>query len=192
MAPTILIVGATGNTGRSVVETLPRLLKNNPSLSQHRILALTRSKESPAAQKLAAVPTVEVAEQHWNEITAEWFREHEVERVFIAAHTGASAFAEEGQFHIEAKRAGVKYVVRISTTAANVKQTAPRTIPVRTGLSSRCSASQNSKRCIGPRFSLTSSFLSSLARLRSSSSNTVKLESMVIFRSCSTPTPRRV
>lgn len=121
MAPTILIVGATGNTGRSVVETLPRLLKNNPSLSQHRILALTRSKESPAAQKLAAVPTVEVAEQHWNEITAEWFREHEVERVFIAAHTGASAFAEEGQFHIEAKRAGVKYVVRISTTAANVK-----------------------------------------------------------------------
>lgn len=125
MAPTILIVGATGNTGRSVVETLPKLLKNNPSLAQHQILALTRSKESPAAQKLAAVPGVEVAEQHWNEITAEWFREHEVERVFIAAHTGASAFAEEGQFHIEAKRAGVKYVVRISTTAANVKPDCP-------------------------------------------------------------------
>jgi len=125
MAPTILIVGATGNTGRSVVETLPNLLKNNPSLAQHRILALTRSKDSLAAQKLAAVPGVEVAEQHWNEITAEWFREHEVERVFIAAHTGASAFAEEGQFYIEAKRAGVKYVVRISTTAANVKPDCP-------------------------------------------------------------------
>ncbi|KAM0717063.1 hypothetical protein Q7P37_006915 [Cladosporium fusiforme] len=129
MSPTILIVGATGNTGRSVVETLPELLKNNSSLAQHRILALTRDKESSAAQKLATVPGVEVAEQHWNEITAEWLSKHEVERVFIAAHNGPSAFAEEGQFHVEAKRAGVKYVVRISTTAANMKPDCPAYYP---------------------------------------------------------------
>ena len=53
MAPTILVVGATGNTGRKVVETLPGLIKKTSSLSNHRILCLTRSASSDAAKKLA-------------------------------------------------------------------------------------------------------------------------------------------
>lgn len=120
MAPTILVVGATGNTGRGVVETLPQLIKDTPALQGHRILALTRSKSSATAQKIAKLPGVELAEQNWVEITAEWLQEHEVVRVFIASHNEPKHFAEEGHFHVEALRAGVKYVVRISTTAANV------------------------------------------------------------------------
>lgn len=120
MAPSILVVGATGNTGKGVVGTLPALLKTSPTLSQHRILALTRSKNSETAQKLASLPGVELAEQNWIEIDSKWLRDHEVVRVFIASHNEPTQFAEEGQFLVEALRAGVQYVVRISTTAANV------------------------------------------------------------------------
>lgn len=121
MAPTILIVGATGNTGRSTVETLSKLLKTSNTLSGYRILAVTRSSSSPAAQQLANLPGVEVVEQNWVEITAQWLREQEVVRAFIAPHNLPNQFAEESTFHVAALRAGVKYVVRISTTAANVR-----------------------------------------------------------------------
>lgn len=128
MAPTILIVGATGNTGRSVVETLPKLLQGT-ELSSHRILALTRSASSSAAQAFAKLPAVEVAEQNWVEIDDGWLREHEVARIFIASHNQPNQFAEEGQFLVNALRAGVKYVVRISTTAANVRPDFPAYYP---------------------------------------------------------------
>lgn len=120
MAPTILIVGATGNTGRSVVERLPTLL-GDTSLSSHRILALTRSSNSPSAQSLAKIDGVEVVEQNWVEITEDWLRERDVVRIFIASHNEPTQFADEGQFHVNAMKAGVQYVVRISTTAANVR-----------------------------------------------------------------------
>ncbi|KAB8069042.1 hypothetical protein BDV29DRAFT_183536 [Aspergillus leporis] len=121
MAPTILIVGATGNTGRSVTETLPELLKSSKALADHHVIALTRSVDSPVAQQLAKLPDVEVVEQNWVEITADWLREHEVVRVFIASHNEPNQFAEESTFYVAALKAGVKYVVRISTTAANVR-----------------------------------------------------------------------
>ncbi|THY94952.1 NAD(P)-binding protein [Aureobasidium pullulans] len=120
MAPTILIVGATGNTGRKVVETLPSLIKNTKSLANHRILCFTRSASSDAAKKLAQLPGVEIAEQNWVEIDAAWLQEHNVERIFVASHNEPAHFAEEGQLYVNCLRAGVKYVVRISTTAANV------------------------------------------------------------------------
>lgn len=121
MAPTILIVGATGNTGKKVVETLPALLKNTKSLSGHRILCLTRSAQSDAAQKLAKIPGTELLEQNWVNITAAWLKEHNVERVFMASHNFPNQFAEESQFYVNCLRAGVKYVVRISTTANAVR-----------------------------------------------------------------------
>ncbi|KAE8164773.1 hypothetical protein BDV40DRAFT_102285 [Aspergillus tamarii] len=121
MAPTILIAGATGNTGRSVTETLPRLLKANKALSDHRILALTRSLDSPAAKQLATLPGIEMVEKSWVEITPEWLRENEVVRAFIASHNNPNQFAEETTFHVAALEANVKYVVRISTTAAAVR-----------------------------------------------------------------------
>lgn len=121
MAPAFLVVGSTGNTGRSVVETLSNLLKTSGTFSDYRILALTRSINSGAAQQLAKLPGVEVFEQNWVEITADWLRGHEVVRAFIAPHNAPNQFAEESTFHLAALRAHVKYVVRISTTAANVR-----------------------------------------------------------------------
>lgn len=121
MAPSILIAGATGNTGRRLTEILPELLKSSNVLSDHRVIALTRSLTSSVAQDLAKIPGVEVVEQNWVEITADWLREHEVVRAFIASHNEPNQFAEESTFHLAALNAGVKYVVRISTTAANVR-----------------------------------------------------------------------
>ncbi|KAH6884866.1 NmrA-like family protein [Thelonectria olida] len=121
MVPTFLIAGATGNTGRAVVETLSELLKTSTTFAGHRILALTRSSSGAAAQKLAQLPGVEVAEKAWVEITADWLRENNVVRAFIASHNEPNHFAEESTFHLAALDAGVEYVVRISTTAANVR-----------------------------------------------------------------------
>lgn len=124
MAPTILIAGATGNTGRSVVEKLPDLLKGT-DMSSYRIIALTRSANSATAKALAELPGVEIVEQNWVEIDEQWLREHDVKRIFVASHNQPNAFAEEGQFLVNAMRAGVKYLVRISTTAANVSPAIP-------------------------------------------------------------------
>ncbi|KAJ5955965.1 hypothetical protein N7501_010244 [Penicillium viridicatum] len=128
MSPTILVIGATGNTGQAVVETLPKLLQSN-ALSGHRVIALTRSMKSPVAQKLAKLPGIEVIEQNWVEITSEWLREHRVTRAFIASHNEPNQFAEESTFYLAALNAGVKYVVRISTTAANVRPDYPAYYP---------------------------------------------------------------
>ncbi|KAF2626082.1 NAD(P)-binding protein [Macroventuria anomochaeta] len=121
MAPSFLVVGATGNTGRGVVETLSNLLQASQTFSSYRILAQTRSANSSTAKELAKYPRVEIIEYNWTEITAQWLRDHEVARAFIASHNQPNQFAEESTFHIAALRAGVKYVVRISTTAANVR-----------------------------------------------------------------------
>lgn len=129
MAPTILVAGATGNTGRSVVQTLSKLLSTSSTLSGHRILALTRSANGTVAKKLAELPGVEVAEKNWVEITADWLRQQGVVRAFIASHNQPNQFAEESTFHLAALHAGVEYVVRISTTAANVHPDYPAYYP---------------------------------------------------------------
>lgn len=125
MSSTILVVGATGNTGRAVVETLSEASKT----AGLRILALTRSKSGAAAQSLSKLPGVEVVEKNWIEITADWLREQKVKRAFIASHNEPSHFAEESTFHFAALNAGVEYVVRISTTAASVRPDCPLYYP---------------------------------------------------------------
>lgn len=115
--PTILLVGATGNTGRSVVQTLPKLIANTP-LSDHRILALTRS-ESKAAE-LKKVPGVDSEVINWIEITKEWLRERNVVRAFVATHNEPGQFIYESSLLVAALKSGVEYVVRISTTAAAI------------------------------------------------------------------------
>ncbi|KZL82928.1 hypothetical protein CI238_12335 [Colletotrichum incanum] len=128
MVPTILVVGATGNTGRGVVETLSELLQTT-TFSGYRILALTRSPSGAVAQQLATLPRVEVAEQNWVEITSDWLRQRNVARAFIASHNQPNQFAEESTFHQAALEGGVQYVVRISTTAANVRPDCPAYYP---------------------------------------------------------------
>lgn len=83
MAPTILIVGATGNTGRSVVETLSESINDNKVLAGYRIIALTRSANSPAAQKLSDLPNVIVEEKSWVDISPEWLQERNVVKAFV-------------------------------------------------------------------------------------------------------------
>jgi uncharacterized protein YbjT (DUF2867 family) len=129
MAPTILVVGATGNTGRNVVVTLSKLLRTSAKLHGYRVLALTRSSNGAVAQQLAQLPGVEVAEQNWVDITADWLHQHHIVRAFIASHNQPNQFAEESTFHLAALHAGVKYVVRISTTAANVRPDCPAYYP---------------------------------------------------------------
>lgn len=81
------------------------------------------------ARELAKLPGIEVIEQNWVEITADWLRDHQVARAFIASHNEPNQFAEESTFHTNALNAGVKYVVRISTTAANVRPDCPAYYP---------------------------------------------------------------
>lgn len=86
MAPTILIVGATGNTGQSVVETLSNSINTSKALAGHRIIALTRSSESATAQTLAKLPNVSIEVKNWVDISADWLREHNVVKAFVCVH----------------------------------------------------------------------------------------------------------
>ncbi|KAF4553488.1 Hypothetical protein D9617_7g032160 [Elsinoe fawcettii] len=121
MVSTILIAGATGNTGRGVVDLLPKLLQESQAFKDHRVLALTRSKDSAVAKQIAKLHNVEVVEQDWTEITPAWLLQENVVRAFIAPHAEPTQFADESTFYRSALDAGMTYIVRISTTAANVR-----------------------------------------------------------------------
>jgi uncharacterized protein YbjT (DUF2867 family) len=123
MAPTILIIGATGNTGKIVVKNLPKLLQS--SNTTYRVLGLTRSIQSPASQKLAELPNVEMLEKDWTTIDAAWLKSQDVVRAYIAPHNLPHQFVEESSLHLSLLNAGVKYVVRISTSADLVSPTSP-------------------------------------------------------------------
>lgn len=98
MTPSILVVGATGNTGKSVVETLPKLLQSSKTLKDHRVIALARSAKSPVAQQFTKLTGVEVVEKNWIDIDAKWLRENEVTRAFIASHKIAYPFHPRIEF----------------------------------------------------------------------------------------------
>lgn len=84
MAPTILVVGSTGNTGRSVVETLSASIKNgNKALAGHQIIALTRSSSSETARKFAKLDHVTVEEKNWVDIKPDWLQERNVVKAFV-------------------------------------------------------------------------------------------------------------
>jgi uncharacterized protein YbjT (DUF2867 family) len=127
--PAILVVGATGNTGKNVVRTLSSLLPRIPRLSTYQILAQTRNASSSAAQTLSRLPNVKIVEEFWPKISAEWLQARKVRRAFIASHNEPQQFPEETAFHLAARDAGVEYVVRISTTAVNVKPDYPSYYP---------------------------------------------------------------
>lgn len=129
MAPSLLIIGATGNTGRGVVQIVSDTIRASHGFSEHRILAQTRSANSGTAKELANLPNVEVVEINWPGISTQWLRDHQVERVYIASHNQPTQFAEESSFHYAALKAGVKYVIRMSTTASNVRPDCPTYYP---------------------------------------------------------------
>jgi uncharacterized protein YbjT (DUF2867 family) len=119
--PTILVVGATGNTGVGVTTTLSELRTSSPSkFSSYKILGTTRSTDSPSSKKLAALDGIEMIEKDWTTINHQWLKEHSVTRVFIASHNGPTHFTDESLFYWHALQAKVEYVVRISTTKSNI------------------------------------------------------------------------
>jgi uncharacterized protein YbjT (DUF2867 family) len=120
MSPTVLVVGATGNTGVGVIETLSKTIKSSQKLSEYRIIGLTRDKTGSKAKELSELPHVEMIEKDWTMITDEWLKDHQVERLFIAPHNGTNHFTDESLFLNYALVAGVKYAVKISTTKGNV------------------------------------------------------------------------
>ncbi|KAG1166506.1 hypothetical protein G6F35_018150 [Rhizopus arrhizus] len=105
MAPTILVIGATGNTGKGVVYNLPKLLasKNN----NYRILGLTRSLNNPTSQKLAKLPLVEMQEKDWTTIDANWLKEQEVVKAYVAPHNLPEQFVDESALYVAMLQAGV-------------------------------------------------------------------------------------
>ena len=120
MSPSILIVGATGNTGVGVVDTIMQLAPKT-SFANHDIIALTRDTKGSSAQAMAAKhESLRLIEKDWTMIDAAWLKEHEVERLFVASHNGVSHFTDESLFLNAALQAQVKYVVRISTTNSNI------------------------------------------------------------------------
>ncbi|KAL5343408.1 hypothetical protein BJX70DRAFT_354098 [Aspergillus crustosus] len=94
MGLTILVIGATGNTGKSVVRNLPTLLESHSSTARYRVLGLTRSLNSPVSQNLAVLPHVEMQEKDWTTIHAAWLKSRRVVRVYIAPHKLPHQFVE--------------------------------------------------------------------------------------------------
>lgn len=126
MSPSsILIVGATGNTGVGVVKTLVSNLASSP-FAQHKLIALTRDASGKTAKELASLSdNVEVVEKNWTAIDSDWLKERQVQRLFIASHNGVTHFVDESLFLNYALEAGVEYAVRISTTRANIGAASP-------------------------------------------------------------------
>ncbi|KAF2032126.1 hypothetical protein EK21DRAFT_87503 [Setomelanomma holmii] len=75
MTLTILVIGATGNTGQSVVRHLPQLLEH--STTKYRIVGLTRSLDSPTTQKFAKIQ-MSKCKRDWTTIDASWLRSQSV------------------------------------------------------------------------------------------------------------------
>jgi uncharacterized protein YbjT (DUF2867 family) len=123
--PSFLVVGATGNTGGAVLQHLAEVLPQSDKFSKYRIIGLTRDTNGTKAQELEKLPRVEMIAKDWTLIDSDWLREYEVERLYIASHIGVSAFTDESLFFNYALEAGVKYAVKLSTTATNVRPTTP-------------------------------------------------------------------
>jgi uncharacterized protein YbjT (DUF2867 family) len=113
----ILVVGATGNTGSSTVKHLSQLISSLLTTSKvpHRIIALTRSADSAAAKQLKQLKHVEVRENDWTSINSAWLIEAKVTRVYLAPHNFPNQFVDESKFLVECKTAKVEYLVKLST-----------------------------------------------------------------------------
>ena len=113
----ILVVGATGNTGSTAVKSLSQLISCLPSSSgvPRQIIALTRDANSAASKQLAQLDHVNVREQDWTSINSAWLTEAKVARVYIAPHNLPNQFTDESAFLTACKAAKVKYLVKLST-----------------------------------------------------------------------------
>lgn len=132
----ILVVGATGNTGTGAVKWLSHLLSSSSvaapsssplsaSVTPPRVVALTRHADSEAAKNLAKLDHVEVVQKDWMEIDSEWLVQSHVFRVYIAPHNLPSQFVDESRFLIACRDAKVEYLVKLSTNGPFIAPDSP-------------------------------------------------------------------
>lgn len=119
--PSILVVGTTCNTGRSIVHTLSTGFAGQ----NVRILGLTQSTDSNSSKKLAEFPLVQIEAKYWLEIDAAWLKERNVVKAFVASHIGGEQFTDEALLFNALLEANVEYVVRISTFGPYIGPASP-------------------------------------------------------------------
>eukprot|EP01112_Ceratiomyxa_fruticulosa_P015893 TRINITY_DN4748_c0_g1_i1.p1 TRINITY_DN4748_c0_g1~~TRINITY_DN4748_c0_g1_i1.p1 ORF type:complete len:276 (-),score=62.38 TRINITY_DN4748_c0_g1_i1:128-955(-) len=96
----IVVGAATGNTGTAVVKYL--------SEHGHTVIAITRDPNGKSAKKLTQLKGViaKTSEEAFNE---------PIDRAYLCMHNFRDQFVDETNFIINAKNAGVKYIVKLST-----------------------------------------------------------------------------
>ncbi|ELR22028.1 NmrAlike family protein [Acanthamoeba castellanii str. Neff] len=94
----IAVTGATGNTGAAVT-------------GRHHVLAITRDPQGKAAQQLAELPGVVP-------VTLEDAFTEPVDRIYLASAVTRDQFLVETDVIIAARKAGVEYIVKLSTVDA--------------------------------------------------------------------------
>lgn len=99
----ILVTGATGNTGSPLVEALAK--------SGNQIVAITRDPSSSSSKHLSSLsPNVEVT-------TIDHAFDKQIDRVYSCFAVTPDLFVAETEFFRKCNENGVKYIVKLATTA---------------------------------------------------------------------------
>lgn len=110
-APTILLTGATGTVGQAVAQALAD--RGMP------FRALVRQPDTEAAQRLAALPGVELVTGDFNDPASLQRALAGVERAFLLTNSTEQAEAQQLRFVELARQADVQHLVKLSQWAAD-------------------------------------------------------------------------
>lgn len=108
--PTILITGATGSIGTELINVLAK--------QGVRFRAMVRSPKD--VQTISTIPGAEVVLGDFNDKTTLGKALKGIERAFLLTNSSEQAERQQLSFVREAKRAGVKHIVKLSQLAADV------------------------------------------------------------------------
>ena len=109
-APTLLVTGATGNSGSELAQLL--------AARRVPFRAMVRALNEPPARTLAALPGVEVVAGDFNDAASVATALVGIERAFLLTNSTAQAETQQLAFVELARQAGVRYLVKQSQWAA--------------------------------------------------------------------------
>lgn len=109
MNNSILVIGGTGTTGRSLIG----LLKN----SQANFKAMVRSEDKQAALEASGIPAVQATLGDWEQVERAL---QGIDTVFLLTSVGPQSVAQQNGLIDRAKAAGVRKIVKISAVGAEV------------------------------------------------------------------------
>ena len=107
MNKSILVIGGTGTTGKSLLE----ILKNQ----QANYKAMVRSAEKQAALEAEGIPAVKASLGEWEGVDQAL---RDIDTVFLLTSPGPQSVAEQNGLIDRAKAAGVRKIVKISAVIA--------------------------------------------------------------------------